>query len=157
MPALWTAWRLICESPQPLKFIFRDIVRHGLEGAGVERTGNAITAISTTIKIRLKVHSRNRPIVLDSGLDFHQHGMAAAMAIKHFFSGESDLYWSARDHRQLANNYLVIEWIAFSSKTATIWRSYDANMTRSKAEHFGERTMDIMWRLRRTPQSYLFV
>src|SRR5689334_8914265 len=79
MPALWTTRRFVSEGANSLKLVARHVIRHGLQRAGVERARHAITAIRTTIEKRLKVHRRDRAVVLHPSLDAHQHRMAAAM------------------------------------------------------------------------------
>src|SRR5829696_7812474 len=79
MSALWTTRRLVCKRPQSLKLVARHFIRHGLQRPCVERAGDSVTPVCTTIQKRLKVHGRNRAVVFYPRLDSHQHWMAATV------------------------------------------------------------------------------
>src|SRR5690348_6430977 len=97
--ALWTTRRLVREGAYALKLVTRHVIRHGLQRAGVEGARHAVTAVRAAVEVRLEVHRGDRTVVLHAGLHFHQHWMAAAMAIENLFTRESDFHRTARDHR----------------------------------------------------------
>src|SRR5262249_1366719 len=49
MPALWSARRFVREGTATLKAIARDVIRRGLQGAGIKRAGNAVRAVGATV------------------------------------------------------------------------------------------------------------
>ena len=66
------------------------------------------------------MHPGDRAIFLHSGLDVHQDRMTAAMTVEDLFARQRDLDRTAGNHRELANNDLVIEGIALAAKAAAI-------------------------------------
>src|ERR1044072_9482336 len=155
--ALRTTGRFISEDARALEFVTRHFVRHRLQRAGVERARDAIASISAAVEKGLEVHSSDRTIFLDTGLDVHENGMPAAMAIENIFARQDAFHWSAGDHRQLRNDHFVVERIALAAKAATVGSSNNANMTRGQAEDLRQSTMNVMRRLRRTPKREFLV
>ena len=157
MSALWTARRLVGKRAQALKFVARHVIGDRLQRAGVERAGDAVAAISAAIEKRLEMHSGDRAVFLHAGLDVHQHRMAAAMAIENFFARERHLHRASGHHRKFANDDFVIERIALAAKAAAVWRGNDANVAGRQLQNFRQRAMNVVWRLRRTPERQLVV
>ncbi len=157
VPAFWTTWRFVCEGAQPLKLITRHVISDCLQRARVERTRNAVTSVRTTIKIRLKMHSGDRAVVLHTGFDSHQHRMASAMAVKNFFARQRHFHRSSGKHRQLANHDFVVERITLATKATAIRRRNYTNVTRGQSQNLCQRTVNVVWSLSRTPERDLSV
>src|SRR6185369_5311426 len=157
VPALWTTRRFVCKRSYSLKFVTRHFIRHSLQRARVERARDSITPVCTTVEIRLKVHRRDRAVVLHARLDVHQHRMASTVTIEDFFARQRNLHRTSGNHRELANNDFMIERIAFAAKPTTVRRRDHTDVTRRQTEHLRERAMDVMRRLRRAPERDLSV
>ena len=69
--SLGTAWRFIREDPYTLEFVAWHFISHSLQRARIERAGDAVTAIGSTVEESLEVHPGDRAILLDAGLDVH--------------------------------------------------------------------------------------
>src|ERR1051326_7196100 len=123
VPALRSTRRFVRENARSLKFVTRHFVSNGLERAGVEGAGNAVTSICPAVKKRFEVHRRDRAVFLHPGLDVHQHRMTPAMTIEDLFARQSTFHRTAGNHRQLADNDFVVEWIALAAKAPEIGRA----------------------------------
>ena len=157
MSALGSAGRFVREGAAALIAIARNVVRGGLQRAGVERAGNSVRAIRATVDQRLEMHSSNRAVLLDTGFEFHQDRMAAAVTIKNFFSRQADFDGPVEHESGFGYNDFVIERIAFSAEAAAVGRGDYANMRSGHFQNFGERAMEIMRRLRAGPNRQLAI
>src|SRR5437588_1322679 len=155
--AFWTAGRLVRKHTCALKFVPGHFISDGLQGAGVERACDSITSIGAAIEKRFEVHRGDRAVFLHTGLDVHEHRMAAAMTIENFFACQRALHRPAGNHRELADDDFMIERIALAAKAAPVRSRDHANMTRWNLEHFRERSMNLMRCLRRTPQRHILI
>src|SRR5882724_8015580 len=144
MSSLWTAWRLVCKSAEPLKLITRHFIGDRLQCAGVERAGHAITAIGAAIKEGLEMHPGYGAVFLDSRLHVHQHWMPAAVTIENFLARQRYLHRASCNHRKLADHHFVIERIALAAKTAAVWSGDDANVTGGQLQNFCQGTMNVV-------------
>src|SRR5260370_17439209 len=120
MPALGPAGRLVRESAAALIAIARNVIGGGLEGIGVGRARNSVGAIRAAGNQCLKMHSGNRAVLLDAGLEFHQDGMATTVTIENFFACKADLDRPIEDECGLGDNNFVIEGIAFAAEAAAV-------------------------------------
>ena len=91
MAAFGAAGRLVGEGAAALKAVARDVVGGGLQRAGVKGAGDAVGAVAAAVDQRLEMHSGDGAVFFDAGFEFHQDGMAAAVAIENFFAREADL------------------------------------------------------------------
>src|SRR6266481_9372309 len=155
MSALGPAGRFVGEGTAALVAIAWNMVRGGLQRAGVKRAGDSVRAIGATIDQRLEVHSSNRAVLLDTGFEFHQDGMTAAMTIKNLFACQANLDGPIEHESGLCYNDFVMERITFSSETSAIGRGDHANMRSRHFQHFGEGAMDVMGGLRAGPDRQL--
>src|SRR5258708_7753761 len=151
MPALGPAGRLVRESAAALVKIAWDMIRGRLQRAGVERASNSVRAIRPAVNQCLKMHSGDRAIHLDAGLEFHQDGMATTVTIENFFACEADLNRPIEDECGLGDNNFVIEGITLSAETSAVGCGDHADVCCRHLQHFGKRAMEIMWRLRAGP------
>src|ERR1041384_1405829 len=83
---LWTTRRFIRKDARALKLVPRHVIRNCLQGAGIERAGDAVTSISSSVQERLEMHRSDRTVFLHSGLHVHQHRVSTAMAIENLFA-----------------------------------------------------------------------
>src|SRR6266508_6883704 len=81
--------------------------------------------------------------------------MSATMAVENLFARESDFDRTSREHREFTYDKFMVEWITFAAKAAAVWRGNHADVTSRHLEDFGQRAVDVMWRLRRTPKCQL--
>src|SRR6267378_4484023 len=145
--ALGPAGRLVRESAAALIAIARNVIGGGLQCSGVERARNSVRAIRAAVNQCLEMHSGDRAIFLDGGLEFYQDGMATTVTIENLFAGEADLDRPIEDECGLGDNNFVIEGIAFAAKSAAVGSADHANVGGRHLQHFGKRAMEIMWRL----------
>src|SRR5688500_20187559 len=82
VPAFWSTGRLVGKGSYTLKLVTRHVIRDCLQRARIERARYAVTAIRTTVEVRLKVHRRDRAVVLHAGFDLHQNRVTSTVAIK---------------------------------------------------------------------------
>src|SRR5467141_680019 len=120
MSALRSTGRFVREGAAALIAIARDVVRRGVQCAGVELAGNSIRAVRATVDQRLEVHSSNRAVLLDTGFEFHQDRMAAAMTIKNLFACQANLDGPIEHESGFGYNDFVMERITFSSETSAV-------------------------------------
>src|ERR1043166_7843836 len=154
---LRTARWLVGENADAFKFVARNFVSNSLQRTGVERAGNAVAPVRPAVQKRFEMHRGDRAVMLHPGLDVHQYRMAAAMTIENFFARQRAFHRPAGNHRQLADDNLVIEGIAFAAKAAAVRRRDHSDVTRRYFQNFRERAMDVMRRLGRAPKSQLLV
>src|SRR6266513_4858412 len=151
MSALGPAGWFVREGAAALIAIAGNVVRGGLQRAGVERAGNSVRAIRATVDQRLEMHSSNRAVLLDTGFEFHQDRMAAAVTIKNFFSRQADFDGPVEHESGFGYNDFVIERIAFSAEAAAVGGGDHPNMRGRHFQHFGQRAMKVMRRLSAGP------
>src|ERR1700730_8054077 len=89
MAAFWSARRFVGEGAAAFEAIARDVVGGRLQGPGVESARHAVGTIGATVDQGLKMHSGDGAVLLDTGLEFHQHGVAAPVTIKHLLAREA--------------------------------------------------------------------
>src|SRR5437762_1588330 len=79
MSSLWPARRFVGKDTHAIEFIPRHFIGDRLQRAGVERAGDAVTSVCTSVEKRFEVHRGNGAIFLHTGLHVHQHRVATAM------------------------------------------------------------------------------
>src|SRR6267378_6104253 len=117
MSAFGPAGGFVREGTAALIAIARNVVCGGLQCAGVERAGDSVRAVGATVDQRLAMHSSNRAVLLDTGLEFHQDRMTAAMTIKNFFACQANLDGPIEHESGFCYDDYVMERITFSSET----------------------------------------
>ncbi len=83
--------------------------------------------------------------------------MATAVAVKYFFSRQTDLYRPIENQSSLGDNDFVIERVALSAEAAPVGRGNHANMRGRYFQHFGERAMEIVRCLGARPDCQLSI
>src|SRR6266566_7911204 len=83
--------------------------------------------------------------------------MATAVTIENFLARKCYLHRPSCHHCKLADHNLVIERIALAAKAAAVWRGDHANVTGRQLRDLAERAMNIVRRLRRTPERQLVI
>ena len=144
MTALRPTGGLIGKDSNGFKSVIRQFVGGRLQDARVERARHAMAAVGAAIQYGAVMHGGEGSVLLISRFRRHQYRMPSAMAVKDFFTGQTDFYGTARDHRKFADNNLVIERIALSSETSTVWSGNHADMARGHFQDFGQVPMQIM-------------
>src|SRR5690242_39675 len=99
MPALGSAWRLVGEDAAPFERVRRDVISDRLQRTCVERAGDAVRSIGAAVENRLEMNAGNRAVVLHTGPEPHEDGVAAAMAIEDFLARQADLHRAIEPHR----------------------------------------------------------
>src|SRR5437879_13150971 len=130
MSALGSARRLVGEGAAALITIARNMIGRGLQRARVKTACDSVTTIGATVDQRLQMHSRNRAVFFDAGLEFHQDRMAATVTIKNFFARQTDLDGPVEHQRSFGDNDFMMERIALSAETTAVRRSDHPNMGR---------------------------
>src|SRR5438876_3972974 len=97
------------------------------------------------------MHSCDRAVLLDAGLEFHQDGMAATMAVKNLFTRQANLDRSIEHERSFGYDDFVIEGISLPTETAAVGRGNHPNMSGRHFQHLRKRAMEIMRSLRAGP------
>src|SRR3990172_8906710 len=116
---LGTAWRLVGEDARALKLVDRDLVGDRIDHTGVEGRSHAVRAIGSAIKPGLEVTAGDIAILRKAGFDPHEHGVAAAVDVKDFLSGERDLHRAPGELGELAGRDLMGERIELAAKAAS--------------------------------------
>src|SRR5438128_1367010 len=83
--------------------------------------------------------------------------MASAVAVEDLFARQSDFDGPLRQHRELGDDYLVVEGVALAAEAAAVGRGDDAYVRRRHLKSFGERAVDVVRRLRGSPERELVV
>src|SRR5579884_850715 len=89
--ALWSAGRLVREDAATVKPVARHVVRQRIKGSGVVGRRNPVRAVRAAVESRSEVHGRDRSVLGDPGSDPHPDRVATAVAVKDFFSRQTDL------------------------------------------------------------------
>src|SRR5262249_22489301 len=148
---LGSARRLVREDPAALKLICGNVIRDRLQGAGIESAGDAVRSVRAAVEHRLHVHPGDRAVALDAGLEMHQDRMAAAMAIEHFFAGQTDLHGAVEQQGRPRDDDFMVERVALAAEAAAVRRRNDADMRRGHGERLRQRPMYIVRRWRAGP------
>src|SRR6267142_1164286 len=157
MAAFWSARRFVGKGAATLETIARDVVGGGLQRTGIKSAGDAVGAVAAPIDQRLEMHSGDGAVLLDAGLEFHQDGMAAAMAIKNFFASETNLDGAVQQERGLGHDDFVIEGFALSAEASAIGRGADANMRWRHLQNLGKGAMKVVRGLSARPDGQLSI
>jgi len=157
VPALGAARRLVGEGAQALEAIVRHVVSDGLERAGIEGRGDAVGAVCAAVEISLEVHRGDCAVGTHARFDFHQDGMSPAMAVENFLARECNFDGTARPSRQFADDNLVVEWVALAAEAAAVRRGDDADVRGPHSQSLRKGAMDVVRRLRRSPERELVV
>src|SRR6267378_605088 len=155
--AFGAARRFVRKSAATLKTITRDVVGGGLQRAGIKSAGDAVGAIAAAVDQRLEMHSGNRAVLLDAGLEFHQDGMTAAVTIKNFLAREANLDGAIQEERGFGHDDFVIEGIALTAEASAIGRGAHANMSGRHLQNLRESAMKIVRGLRARPDGQLSI
>jgi hypothetical protein len=97
------------------------------------------------------MHAGNGAIFFDAGFEFHQDGMATAVAIKNFFASETDFDGAIEDEGGFGDDDFVIEGITFATEASAVGSGADTNVRGGHVENFGESAMEIVRGLRAGP------
>ena len=157
MSALRTAGRFVGEHAASFEVIRRDVIRHGLQRAGVERARDAVRSVGAAVEQRFHVHAGDRAVVLHAGLERHQHRMPSAVAVEDLLAGQADLHRPVEHQRRFGDDHLVVERIALAAEAAAVRRRDDADVRRRHRQRPGECAMHVVRRLRARPQHQLAV
>src|SRR5260370_9424624 len=101
------------------------------------------------------MHSGDLAVLFDASLEFHQYGMAAAVAIKNFFACQTNFDGPVEHQSGLCNYDFMIEGVALSPETAAVRRGDHATMRGRHFQDLSERAMHVMRRLRAGPDGQL--
>src|SRR2546421_7855083 len=107
MSALGSAGRLVREGAAALIAIARNVIRGGLQCAGIKRACDSVRAVGATVDQRLEVHSGDGAVLFDAGFEFHQDRMAAARTIKYLFACQADFDGPVKQKRSLRHDDFV--------------------------------------------------
>src|SRR5262249_27141045 len=140
-----------------LKVITRDVIRGGLQRTCIESACDAVRAVSPAVDQRLQMHAGHGAVFFHTGFVFHQHRMAAAVAVENLFPRQADLYWAIEKERSFGDDDFVIKGIALSTESTAIRRRDDPNMRRWHLQHFRESAVQVVRSLRTRPNRKLAV
>ena len=155
--AFGSAGRLVREHAATLKPVRGNLVGHRLERAGVEGARDAVRSIRAPVEQCPHLQPRDGAVVPDPGLEVHQHRMAAAMAIEHFFAVQTDLHRTIEQHRRLADDNLMMERIALAAESTAVGGCDDANVCGRERQGLRQRAVHVMRGLGARPQHELAV
>ena len=155
--ALRPARRLVREDAAAFEVVRRDVIRDGLQRAGVERAGDAVRAVRAAVEQRLHVHAGDRAVQLHAGLEPHQHRMAAAMAVEDLFARQADLHRAIEHESGLGDDHLVVERVALAAEAAAVGCRDHADVRGRHGQRLRERAVDVVRRLRARPEHELAV
>ena len=154
VPPLRTARRLVCKSPGPFEPVIRDPVGRRLQGARIVRARHAIAAESTAVQGRAQMLRGHGAILRETGLQVHQHRVAAAMAVEDFLAGQRRLARPPESQRQLGDHHLVAEGIALAAESAAIRAGDHADSRRRQTQHLRQRAVHVVRSLRGRVHGY---
>ena len=154
MAALGATGRLVGKEAHPLELVTGEVVGDRLQCARVIGCCHAIRAICPAIQERAEVHSCERSILLHACLDPHLDGMSPSVDQENLLAGAGDLDRSPGAARQLGGADLVREWVGLAAEAAADRRRDHANARGWQSQHFADLAVDIMRRLRRSPQGH---
>src|SRR4051812_29262268 len=157
MPAFRTAGRFIRKQACAFELVCRNVIGGGLQSAGVVSARHTVAAVGAAIENRLKMHSCDGAVLLQTKTRMHQDRMTAAVAIEHFFASKRNLHRASRLHRKSRDRDLMTKRIAFSAKTAAVRTRNDLDAIRRHFQHAGDGTVNVMWRLRCRPERQLAI
>src|SRR5262249_30661674 len=104
---------------------------------------------------RLQMHPRDGSVVANPCLEFHQHRMAAPVAVKDLFTRQADLHRTAKHESRLGYDDLMVEGVALATKPAAVRRCDDGDVRRGHLENFRQGTMQVMRSLGAGPDGQL--
>src|ERR1700730_12172261 len=148
VPSLWSAGWLVREQPDTLESVPRDGVRGRLQRAGVVGACNAVAAVSATCDSGMTLHPPDPFVSGETGADLHQDGMTPAVGVEDFLAGQCDLDRASGDDGQLGGHQLVRKNVALAPEAATVWGGDHADAAHRQLEHFAQRAVHVVWRLR---------
>ena len=150
--ALGTAWRFVREDAAAFEPVGGDIVRHGLERAGVEGGGDAVRAVRSAVECAPKMHRGDAAVGGDTRADPHQDRMAATMRVEDLLAAQRAFDRTAGEHRELADDDLVRERVGLAAEPAAMSGADHADSIHRQLEHLGQRAVHVMHDLGRRPE-----
>ena len=102
VPALGPARRLVGEHARALELVDRNLVGDGLQRARIEGGGHPVGAVGAAVEPGAEVHAGDRAVLLEAGLDPHQHRVAAAVDVEDLLARQRELHRPAGQLGELA-------------------------------------------------------
>src|SRR5262249_7989137 len=116
-----------------------------------------VRTVRSAVDQRLQLHPRDLAVALDPGLKTHQDWMTPAVAIKDFLPRQTNLDWAVEYERGFRDNNFVMEGITLATEASAVRRGNHANVGGRHFQNLGERTVQIVRRLRAAPDRELSV
>ena len=152
--ALRPARGLVGEHPAGIEGIARQVVGDRLQHRRIERAGDTVGTVSAAVQQGLQVHGGQRAVYVHAGAKFHQHRVAAAMAVKYLFAVQADLDGTAQHQRGFDNDDFVVERVGLAAETTAVGRGDDADMGHGQVQGLGHSPVHVVGALGAGPEGY---
>src|SRR5579863_274952 len=144
MASFGTAWGLVREDAASAKAVPWDVIGHRLQGAGVERAGDAVRSVGTAVEERLEVDAGDLSVLCHARTKPHEDWMSAAMAIEDLLAREGEFHGPVEKERSLRRDDLMAERVALAAEPAAVGRRDYSDVRGRHRQDLGEGEVDVV-------------